>query len=67
VREIQEEYTELKTQKNAFTALLTTAPPESVATAAPENAPIAGSEADAKTASASPPVVLANAQKGVVE
>ncbi len=64
VREIQEEYIELKEQKDAFTELISTTPPESTPPASPENTPIADAEGEAKAASASPAVALVNAVKG---
>jgi hypothetical protein len=63
-REIQEEYTELKQQKDAFTALISTTPPATVPTAAPESAPIATAETTAANDSQSANVAIADAQKG---
>ena len=64
VREIQEEYIELKEQKDAFTALISTTPPEATPPASPENAPIADAEGQAKADNASPAVALVDAAKG---
>lgn len=64
VREIQEEYTELKQQKDDFKALVTTEPTEATETAAPENQPIAASELAAAAASESAEAVIADARGG---
>jgi hypothetical protein len=63
VREIQEEYTELKEQKDAFKALVTDVLPDDIATSAPESVPIANTETQATAASQSADVAIADAQK----
>lgn len=64
VREIQEEFTELKQQKADFKTLISTTAPEATPPASPENEPIADAEGQTKAANASPAVALANAAKG---
>ena len=64
VLEIQEEYTSLKEQKDAFKELVTATPPADVPTAAPESVPIANTESAAKADSQSADVAIADAQKG---
>lgn len=63
VLEIQQEYTELKQQKDAFKALVTTTPPADIATAAPESVPIANTETQATADSQSANVAIADAQR----
>ncbi len=64
IREIQEEYTELKEQRDAFKELVSVTPPADVPTSAPESAPIANTEVQATTDSQSPDVAIADAQRG---
>jgi hypothetical protein len=64
VREIQEEFTELQQQKDAFKTLVSVTPPADVPTSAPESVPIANTETTATTASQSADVAIADAQTG---
>lgn len=64
IREIQEEYTELKEQRDAFKELVSVTPPADVPTAAPESTPIANTEVQATAESQSPDVAIADAQRG---
>jgi len=64
VREITEEFNELKQQKDSFKELVSTKPPEDSTTAAPENTPIAEVEGQAKAENEAPEVALTDAAKG---
>jgi hypothetical protein len=64
VREIQEEFNELKEQKDLFKDLVTNVDPNAVATAAPESVPVATAATATAAASQSADVAIADAQKG---
>ena len=64
VREIQEEFNELKEQKDAFKELISTVPPENTPPVSPENAPIAAAEGQAKADNDAPEVTLLDAVRG---
>lgn len=64
VREIQEEYVELQEQKENFRQLVSTVPPDTVTSSAPESLPIADAAAEQAVDSQSADVAITDAQKG---
>jgi hypothetical protein len=64
VREIQEEFSELKQQRDEFKTLVSSVQPDQVATSSPENEPIQSSELANSSASQSPEVSIDNGLRG---